>query len=153
MYDVSLREGSRGGNDPQLLIEDEGRGAGAKGESLETGEDPGGCPMIFGPPTDFVFTKMMPLPRFADLVGLNRRPWLRIYDEQEEKERLEAAKAARNTKLTAAQIQASNREWPYSLNHYLKQHDKQGVLDIPRFQKYPMDPNEQFYCYADFYPP
>jgi len=96
---------------------------------------------------------MMPLPRFVDLVGLNRRPWLRIYDEQEEAARLEALRETKNKKPTAAQIQASNREWPYTLSAYLKQNDKQCVLNISRFLKYSIDQSEEFYCYADVYPP
>lgn len=103
VYDAGMRELGGEAEVSHGAIVEEGSEEGAEGEPAEEGiVGPRSGPTIFGPPTNFEYKRMMPLPRFCELLGQNRRPWLRIYEEEAEKERLEAIQAARNKKLTAA---------------------------------------------------
>lgn len=116
VYDANLR----GAANPStlMLINENGMEDANTEDSYD--DNPHGAPVIFGPPTNFKYVKMIPLPKFQDIIGLNKRPWLRIYQEKEEVERVKEVRIQQRTKLTEPQINASNREWTYSINHYVK---------------------------------
>ena len=93
------------------------------------------------------------MPKFVDAILGNRRPWLRIYEEEVEVERLAEVNEAKKRALTPEDIEASNREWPYLVRDYLNKGDRQSLIDFDRLIKQGVAANERFFCHADFYPP
>lgn len=59
-----------------------------KNEDLDLND----CPRIFGPATNYIFRKMIPMTAFLQQIELNKKAYMRIYEEEPEKIRLEELK-------------------------------------------------------------
>lgn len=67
-------------------------------------------PRIFGPATNFKYKEMIPLPLFIEKIAENNRPWLRIYEENEQK-----SSEIKLIGCSEKSVIDNNKEWPFFL--------------------------------------
>lgn len=111
------------------------------------------CPRVVGPSTNYKFKKMLPMTHFIEKIMGNSRSWLRVYEEAEEVERIEAYREKMNQVITEAEQAGVNRDWPHTLDNYAKMGHKQMYLNIMKLLRHGVDPTDRYYCYADIFPP
>lgn len=99
-------------------------------------------PRIFGPPTNYTFKKMVPMVKFLENMEENHRPWLRIYDADEEEARLELKARQKHEHTDALANRYCNKEWPQFLQRFLAQGDKQCYAKLSKLLKYGIQQNE-----------